>query len=168
MKILSYLVLVLGLIFTSCSDSGSQSATEQAPAQTDQTAESDNGTPQINITNPEATGAKEQPVAASVEGGQHYICPNNCEGSGGASAGTCPVCGTDYVHNAAFHQKNSPAADGSGSPVISTNPTAAEPAQNASGVWHYTCPKGCAGGGGSAGPCSSCGATLAHNPAYHQ
>jgi len=24
----------------------------------------------------------------------------------------------------------------------------AEPAQNAAGVWHYTCPNGCAGGGG--------------------
>lgn len=166
MKILSYLVLALGLIFTSCSDSGSQSATEQAPSQLDQS--SDNSTPQINITNPEATGGNGQPVAASVSGGQHYICPNNCEGSGGASAGTCPVCGTDYVHNAGFHQKNSPSADGTGSPVISTSPTTAEPAQNASGVWHYTCPKGCAGGGGSAGPCSSCGATLAHNPAYHQ
>jgi hypothetical protein len=165
MKILSYLVLALGLIFASCGDSGSQSATEQAPSQLDQS--SDN-TPQINITNPEATGGNERPVAASVEGGQHYICPNNCEGSGGPSAGTCPVCGTDYVHNAGFHQKNSPAADGTGNPVISTNPTSAEPAQNANGVWHYTCPNGCAGGGGSAGPCSSCGTTLAHNPAYHQ
>jgi hypothetical protein len=43
-----------------------------------------------------------------------------------------------------------------------------EPAQNASGVWHYTCPKGCAGGGGSAVACSSCGTTLVHNSAYHQ
>ncbi len=62
MKILSYLVLALGLIFASCSDSGSQSATEQAPSQLDQS--SDN-TPQINITNPEATQGDGQPAAAS-------------------------------------------------------------------------------------------------------
>jgi len=45
---------------------------------------------------------------------------------------------------------------------------AAEPAQNAAGVWHYTCASGCAGGGGSATACATCGATLAHNQAYHQ
>lgn len=42
-----------------------------------------------------------------------------------------------------------------------------EPPQNAAGVWHYTCPSGCAGGGGAVGPCGKCGATLAHNTAYH-
>ena len=28
-----------------------------------------------------------------------YICPMHCEGSGSAEAGTCPVCGMDYVLN---------------------------------------------------------------------
>ncbi|MBK7226137.1 MAG: hypothetical protein WAS56_01825 [Saprospiraceae bacterium] len=43
-----------------------------------------------------------------------------------------------------------------------------EPAQNAKGVWHFTCPKGCAGGSGAAGPCGKCGEQLTHNTAYHQ
>ncbi len=38
----------------------------------------------------------------------HYICKNNCAGSGGDQAGNCPVCGETYVHNEAFH--NQPAA----------------------------------------------------------
>ncbi|NOT37676.1 MAG: hypothetical protein HOP11_09905 [Saprospiraceae bacterium] len=46
-------------------------------------------------------------------------------------------------------------------------PQSTEPAQNAKGVWHFTCPKGCAGGGAGATPCGKCGATLAHNQAYH-
>ena len=28
-----------------------------------------------------------------------YICPMHCEGSGSDAAGTCPVCGMDYVKN---------------------------------------------------------------------
>jgi len=46
-----------------------------------------------------------------------------------------------------------------------TPPT--EPAQNATGVWHYTWSKGCAGGAGSAIACAKCGTTLTHNTAYH-
>lgn len=42
-----------------------------------------------------------------------------------------------------------------------------EPAQNAMGVWHYTCTQGCAGGSGTAGKCGTCGALLAHNVSYH-
>lgn len=26
-----------------------------------------------------------------------YVCPMHCKGSGSDSAGTCPVCGMDYV-----------------------------------------------------------------------
>ncbi len=57
-------------------------------------------------------------------------------------------------------------------PIVPSNtppPAAAtaEPAQNAQGVWHYTCSNGCAGGGGSATACSTCGSTLVHNSAYH-
>lgn len=28
-----------------------------------------------------------------------YVCPMHCEGSGSEKAGTCPVCGMDYVKN---------------------------------------------------------------------
>lgn len=42
-----------------------------------------------------------------------------------------------------------------------------EPAQNAMGVWHYTCAQGCTGGAGSPSNCGTCGALLAHNAAYH-
>lgn len=48
-----------------------------------------------------------------------------------------------------------------------TQNSGAEPAQNAVGLWHYTCSKGCAGGAGLAGNCSTCGGLLAHNQAYH-
>lgn len=47
------------------------------------------------------------------------------------------------------------------------NPNSAEPAQNAAGVWHYTCSQGCAGGAGTASNCTTCGNALAHNQAYH-
>lgn len=47
-------------------------------------------------------------------------------------------------------------------------PRPAEPAQNDKGVWHFTCAKGCAGGGGSAADkCGGCGGPLAHNQEYH-
>lgn len=114
----------------------------------------------------------------------HYICPKNCAGSGGAGAGTCPVCGSEYIHNQAFHAQSQtpPPAEGgvntatfqggtgaTGTPdLTSITPPMTEPAQNAAGVWHYTCTKGCAGGSGSAAACATCGATLVHNTAYHQ
>ena len=28
-----------------------------------------------------------------------YVCPMHCEVSGSDSAGTCPVCGMDYIEN---------------------------------------------------------------------
>jgi len=144
--------------------------------------------PVTTSTNPAAT-----PAAPSVNSNvKHYTCPNNCEGSGGDAAGTCPVCSTAYTHNAAYH--NAPAVGGNNpsinspqvttsspsvsSSVLSTDeglnptvnippPSTPEPAQNAAGVWHYICSSGCAGGGGSATACGSCGTTLAHNTAYH-
>ena len=37
-----------------------------------------------------------------------YVCPMHCEGSGSEEAGTCPVCGMDYVakadHDAKEHK----------------------------------------------------------------
>ena len=125
-------------------------------------------------------------IAASAPAGsvQHYICPKNCAGSGGAAAGTCPVCGSAYVHNQAYHaqSQNTPSTSGdqtiqkvtfpgnttTTTPPGNTTPPPPEPAQNAAGIWHYTCPKGCAGGAGIAGTCAACGGALAHNSAYHQ
>ncbi len=45
------------------------------------------------------------PVTTNASGVNHYICPNNCEGSGGAQQVACPVCQTMYVHNAAYHNQ---------------------------------------------------------------
>jgi hypothetical protein len=52
-------------------------------------------------------------------------------------------------------------------PAVSTDAPKAEPPQNAEGVWHYTCTKGCAGGAGAATACATCGGTLVHNQVYH-
>jgi hypothetical protein len=52
-------------------------------------------------------------------------------------------------------------------PGVTTPTPKAEPPQNAKGVWHYTCSKGCAGGAGTAEPCAKCGTLLAHNTKYH-
>jgi len=102
----------------------------------------------------------------------HYTCPNGC--GGGDAAGTCPVCGTAYTHNQAFHNQSgqttaTTTATATGSPNITTSAAQTrEPAQNAAGVWHYTCSSGCAGGAGSAVACATCGTTLVHNTLYHQ
>ncbi len=111
-----------------------------------------------------------QAAAASASGGglQHYYCANH-PAEGGGAAGTCSQCGSAYVHNQAFHNTPAstptatPGATGTVTPPVSTP----EPAVNAAGVYHYTCPNGHAGGGGSATPCAECGTTLVHNAAYH-
>ena len=102
------------------------------------------------------------PVTPAIQAGgavAHYICANNCEGSGGAAAGNCPVCGNAYVHNQAFH--------GQPGATNATTPPPPASAQNAAGVFHYTCSAGCAGGSGAQGNCASCGNALVHNTAYH-
>ena len=101
------------------------------------------------------------PVTPALQAGgsvAHYICANNCEGSGGAAAGTCPVCGTAYVHNQAFHSQPGGANAATPPPPSATN---------ASGVYHYTCSNGCEGGSGAQGNCSNCGNALVHNTAFH-
>ena len=104
---------------------------------------------------------------------RHYICPNNCEGSGGSTVGNCPVCGTEYVHNAEYHAQGVSAPGSVQQPGAIQQPGSLSappptPAQNAAGVYHYICNNGCKGGAGSAGPCAVCGAELVHNQAYHQ
>jgi len=108
---------------------------------------------------------------------QHYICQNNCENSGSEVAGNCPSCKTQYLHNQSFHKDDllnsgplkvdnnaaQPAAATQAAPQTSQP----SPAQNALGVYHYTCSNGCTGGAGTAANCNACGEALAHNTAYH-
>lgn len=119
---------------------------------------------------PPATPNTPEP-AQNADGVWHYTCPSGCAG-GGAGATACATCGTTLVHNQLYHNNNAAAT----TPITPTGapsttppaPATPEPAQNAAGVWHYTCSNGCAGGAGSAIACSSCGNLLAHNPIYHQ
>jgi len=107
-------------------------------------------------------------VATEEEAQLHFICPNHCKGSGGAQEGTCPVCGTAYVHNDAFH-KGQPTPE----PAMRIDPVTHQAvpthteAQNAQGVYHFICPKGHPGGAGVAGNCPVCGTPLEHNAAFH-
>jgi hypothetical protein len=113
--------------------------------------------------------------AQNAQGVWHFTCPKGCKGGAGAN-GPCPKCSTPLVHNQAYHAGATPPpvqATG-GNPTIPTTastqpqPQSPEPAQNAKGVWHFTCPKGCAGGAGTTTACAKCGTTLAHNAVYHQ
>lgn len=172
-------ILLLGLAFTSCENDAANSADDAAnPAPVT-----------TQPVTPNATQPAANQPAANNSGVEHYICPNGHVGSGGPSAGNCSQCGTALTHNQAYHSQNQPAinpATNSGtnpgtnasSPLFQNTPGAAgntpsitpqtsSPAQNANGVWHYTCSKGCAGGSGSKGNCANCGAELAHNQAYH-
>lgn len=132
---------------------------------------------------PPASQTPEPPQNAA--GVWHYTCSNGCSGGSG-SATACATCGSTLVHNTIYH--NTPAATtpigattaGAGAttagaaattgfPTTITPPVqqTPEPAQNAAGVWHYTCSSGCAGGAGSAIACATCGSTLVHNQGYH-
>jgi len=140
-------------------------------------------TPDMNTTAQDPTLVASTP-AAGGSNEFHFKCPKNCEGGGAANKGNCPICGTELVHNQAFHNQ-APAADGSSpqtpiqidpknaapstvSSTPSTKTMTPEPPQNEKGVWHWTCSKGCEGGGGGAGNCAKCGNALTHNTAYHQ
>lgn len=151
-------------IFSACSNDGD--------AARDAAVES------LKVGQPTPGDAAATPPAATPEPAQnaagvwHYTCPKGCEGGGG-SAVACAKCGTTLAHNAAYHPPTSatqtaPAANAADGITPITNPTKApEPAQNAKGVWHYTCSAGCAGGAGTAAACAKCGKTLAHNQTYH-
>lgn len=117
------------------------------------------------VTTPNPASAK--PVTAepaqNAEGVWHYTCKIGCPGGAG-SATNCSNCKNRLVHNTAYHSSPSSVAD---SAPFANQPTTPEPAQNAAGVWHYTCAKGCAGGAGAVTTCKTCGGTLAHNQGYH-
>ena len=155
MKFLSYLIFAVAFLsLVSCSGDKS-SDTSREPLTTTPTTQTPSDNSAITSTN------SNEP---------HYKCPNDCEGSGGATSGTCPVCGTAYVHNQAYHNQPNQQTN----PIQLENPTPpagitppSTPGQNAAGVWHYICSNGCAGGAGSAGSCATCGSALTHNQAYH-
>lgn len=124
---------------------------------------------------PSAPTKAPEPAQNSI-GVWHYTCPSGHSGGSG-SATACTECGTTLVHNTIYHD-TAPSAPSStiipaGSEGINVtpgaipNPSTPEPAQNAAGVWHYTCSTGCSGGAGSATACGTCGSTLVHNTAYH-
>lgn len=182
------LLISCGSDGTDASSSNSDQINTSIPAVTPAT------TPLPGEANPAAAPA--QPQTVNIPAGpdgvvHHYICAKS-DGGNGTGAGPCPVCGEPMAHNSAFHANQQAGdtppvtiqnADGSTTsptsisttPPGATNPgaipptpPAAEPPQNSKGVWHYTCSNGCAGGGGSATACAGCGATLVHNPVYHQ
>lgn len=169
-SILSIAAVAVAALFVSCKNDGD--AARDAAVESIQ-ASQPAADPAANPANP----ATPEPAQNSA-GVWHYTCPKGCEGGAG-SAVACAKCGTTLVHNTAYHPpatanpaQAAPTTNATSLPEGITpvpNPTKApEPAQNAKGVWHYTCSAGCAGGAGSAIACAKCGKTLAHNQAYHQ
>ena len=157
LSILSVLALCAITIFSACKNEGNAA----------RDAAVENATP--TTTNPSTPAPATPEPAQNAEGVWHYTCPNGCEGGAGA-VGPCPKCGATLAHNTSYHGNANPAAPTPAPGTAATPPVAPakEPAQNAAGVWHYTCSNGCEGGAGSAIACSKCGSTLVHNTAYHQ
>lgn len=122
--------------------------------------------PKLDLTVPPGgQGLKAAEPAQNAAGVWHYTCSKGCAGGAGV-AGSCTTCGNALAHNQTYHG-NANALPTITNPIANTNTNLPEPAQNAAGVWHYTCNSGCTGGAGAAGNCTSCGSTLAHNAAYH-
>lgn len=172
MKYLTFsLITVLSLfLLSACQDGSDSDAAQQARESLN--ANQPEAIQPTNTQTPPPISPAANTGTAAQGAVQHYICPNNCEGSGGPAQGTCPVCGTEYQHNAAYHQQNNnatptptPGNADLTQPQITQEPS---PAQNAAGEYHYVCSAGCEGGAGVKGNCAKCGAALSHNAAYHQ
>ena len=177
MKSLLYLfIIVCSAGLMSCSDKPARPAPVVTQSQID--AANARAASEANSGAAAATTPEPPQNAAGV---WHYTCANGCAGGAG-SAQACAVCGSTLAHNQAYHSATTPTAASSpigattsANNVVTTTPTTipppvsapAEPPQNASGVWHYTCSNGCAGGAGSAVACATCGSTLVHNQASH-
>lgn len=158
MKYLS-LILLFSLFVVSCADTPSRPEPVMTQAQHDA----------INAESAALQAQKQATVAAAQASSPstlHYYCSAHPD-KGGSDQGTCPDCGLALVHNQAFH--NAPSAPGSPITPTSVPATPATPssAMNASGVYHYTCSNGCAGGAAAQANCAVCGNPLAHNQAYH-
>ncbi len=109
----------------------------------------------------------------------HYKCPNGHNHGADNMGGTCPECGGEYVHNDAYHANDNSNAQPQ-QPNIQMQQLDIQPQQpnisapqiqmggSKSGVFHYICPSGHAGGSENlGGKCAVCGASLVHNDAYH-
>lgn len=177
MKISHFIFLALFGLFVASVACNSKK--EEQPATEQNTLSPDVGTLSTEAPTTEAT-----PISGGTTTEPHYKCPKNCEGGVGTAQGKCPVCGSDLVHNAAFHAQAAAQPGTSPTTPITINPTnatapgtspatAQQPAQpaaaqNAKGEWHFVCSKACGGGAGAAGNCPKCSSILEHNQAYHQ
>ncbi len=169
------------MTFVSCKDSTDESKSD-TPESVSPNANPDGSPgimdPTMQPVSPGGQQAINNPNAA-VGGESHYKCQTvGCTG-GSASQGSCPVCGAELVHNQAFHAANqgeqAPPSASQTTPVM-IDPATGKPAtpeqiappsaKNSAGEYHYACPAGHAGAG-AAGNCSTCGAALTHNTAYH-
>lgn len=160
-KILAILILGSVISFYSCNDNA-----DAVKKEARESLNVSNLPTQPNADTPNSTTAEPAQNAAGV---WHYTCNTGCAGGAGG-AGKCATCGGALTHNQTYHANaNSAPTIPSMTPTMTPpiTPPTAEPAQNAAGVWHYTCGKGCTGGAGAAGSCGTCGGALAHNSAYH-
>ena len=160
-KVFAILLLSSVVSFYSCSDS--DDASKQKARESLEASDSPI-VPTTATPNPATTES-----AQNAEGIWHYTCSKGCAGGAGA-AGNCATCGAPLAHNSAYHSNTNSTTPTASPETPSTTPPSpsAEPAQNAAGVWHYTCGNGCAGGAGAAGTCGTCGGALVHNAAYHK
>ena len=180
-NILAILLLSSALSFYSCNEKTESSKTEGSKIEDSRIEDSKIEVPKTEVADTlKATNTPAQPNATTppaepaqnAAGVWHFTCAKGCTGGAGA-AGNCVTCGGALVHNQAYHDNangmpaTNPMISPAATPATAT-PQSPEPAQNAAGVWHYTCPKGCAGGAGSAATCATCGTTLEHNQAYHK
>ncbi len=155
LKILAILLFSSVISFFACKDN-----TNSPKKETPKPFKVSNSPTPTNATNPNAATPESSQNAGGV---WHYTCSKGCAGGAG-SAVNCDTCGGPLAHNQAYHAN----ANSTPTPTPFITPPAAEPGKNTAGVWHYTCGKGCVGGAGAAGNCSTCGGTLTHNTAYHQ
>jgi len=155
-KILTILLFSSVISFYACNDN-----TKAAKQETLKPLEVLNPTTPPNAITPKPATLE---TPQNARGVWHYTCSKGCSGGAG-SAINCNTCGSLLAHNSAYHN-NVNSTPTSSAPFA--NPPTAEPSRNLSGVWHYTCGKGCIGGSGSTGACGACGGSLTHNTAYHQ
>ncbi len=174
----SHLILLTCLTacmtIVACKDSAEESKNETPTSASPNANEGDNSGI-MNPTTPAGNQAVNNPTA--INGEPHYKCQTaGCTGNALAQ-GNCPICGAELVHNQAYHNQSGSGTPGtSPSTPVMIDPATGQPAtdqqmtpppaKNAAGEYHYTCPAGHAGAG-AAGNCSTCGAALSHNAAYH-
>lgn len=156
-KLITVLIITSVISFSACNDNSN--AVREEAKESLEVANSPT-LPNAAVQNPAVPEPK-----LNAEGVWHYTCSQGCIGGGGQGE-NCAVCGGPLAHNAAYHANDNVAPTNTTMPSATT-PTVVDPAQNAAGIWHYTCGNGCAGGAGTAGSCGTCGSALAHNAAYH-